>query len=92
MRAVTESGPEEPQDPQVEPPESSPEEGWRDDTEIRVVEQPTAIESEPAVEEGPAPSLESLTTGIPESNRELLEELFRGRFVRVRKLDPRELR
>jgi hypothetical protein len=39
-----------------------------------------------------APSLESVLSKVPASNRELLDELFRGKFVGVRKIDERELR
>lgn len=77
-----------------EPPESNAEEDWRGEDDTRDFDPSEASADEPApptVAEN-APSLDTLTAAIPESNRELLEELFRGRFVRVRKFDPSELR
>jgi hypothetical protein len=38
------------------------------------------------------PSLESIVSKIPASNREFFDELFRGKFVAVRKVDENELR
>jgi len=42
--------------------------------------------------EADAPSLESMLSKVPASNRELLDELFRGKFIGVRKIDESELR
>lgn len=39
-----------------------------------------------------APKLSELVERIPQSNREALEELFRGKFVSVRKLDLDDLK
>jgi len=39
-----------------------------------------------------APTLEDLLSELPTSNRELLDELFRGRFIGVRKVDRKKLR
>ena len=39
-----------------------------------------------------APELSELVERIPQSNREALEELFRGKFVSVRKLDLDDLK
>lgn len=77
-----------------EPPESNAEEDWEVEHGTRDFDPSEGSAdppAPPAVVEN-APSLDSLTAAIPESNRELLEELFRGRFVRVRKFDPSELR
>lgn len=77
-----------------ESPESNPEEDWRSGPDVRDFDPSEGSEDEPApptVDED-APSLDTLTAAIPETNRELLEELFRGRFVRVKKFDPNELR
>ncbi len=42
-------------------------------------------------ESGPVPTLEEMLAMIPERNQELLEGLFRGRFVRVQRLDRKNL-
>lgn len=74
-------------------PESNPEDEWSDDFGAQESDSPAdAPEPAPPIIVEKAPSLDTLTAAIPESNRELLEELFRGRFVRVRKFDPSELR
>ncbi|MEZ5275922.1 MAG: hypothetical protein R3F07_06050 [Opitutaceae bacterium] len=41
---------------------------------------------------GPAPRLQAVVDRLPESNRDLLEELFRAKFIGVRKLDKDALR
>ena len=76
-----------------ENPEANPEDNWDEGLTARELDSP-ADPPEPAlpVIDEKVPSLETLTAAIPESNRELLEELFRGRFVRVKKFDPNELR
>ena len=43
-------------------------------------------------ESAAAPTLEAVLERLPESNRDLLEELFRAKFVGVRKLDKNLLR
>jgi len=43
-------------------------------------------------EQPDAPSLEALLERIPASNREVLDELFRGKFIGVRKIDTNGLK
>ncbi len=92
-RKVVDAVEETPPAPQSENPESNPEDDWTGDLGVRKLDSPPDIpESAPLVIDEKTPSLDTLTAAIPESNRELLEELFRGRFVRVKKFDPSELR
>jgi hypothetical protein len=51
---------------------------------------PQEMEDQP-LQTGPVPSLEELIARIPPRNHELVEGLFRGRFVDVRPLDRRKL-
>lgn len=52
------------------------------------LEMPASVEP---VEEGGLPDLESLVAKLPPNSRELLDTLFRGQFVAVKRLNRKKL-
>jgi hypothetical protein len=53
---------------------------------------PVALRAEPAEEKGGLPPLEELVARIPIEARAALDELFRAKFVGVRRVRPQDLK
>jgi hypothetical protein len=81
----------------AEPKGSYDEEQWQSsfaEAETAGAAEAPAMAETDAPEEaetGPVPRLEELLPMIPARNRELLEGLFRGRFVDVQRLNRKKL-
>jgi hypothetical protein len=73
----------------AEPKGSYDEEQWQ--SSFAEAEKAGAAEAPAMAETGPVPRLEELLPMIPARNRELLEGLFRGRFVDVQRLNRKKL-
>jgi hypothetical protein len=56
------------------------------------VAMPVALRAEPAEEKGGLPPLEELVARIPAEARAALDDLFRAKFVGVRRVHPRDLK
>lgn len=57
-----------------------------------IIAPPREVKAEPEEESSPLPPMEDLINRIPAPARELMEELFRARFVTVKRLPKTALK